>query len=247
MKSTHIIISCVLFLTACGGQDTVNRNTDIKQLNISFNDTPEGWKADFSDYTENDADYEFSSGQVELPEPLNSPVLLSYPPIVPKGFKLSSNNHSDDVFMFITKYYDGLEPNRLYEFDFELTFATNAQRNCVGIGGAPGEGVTIKIGATKLEPKSINNGNNTYSMNIDKGDQTLGGADALALGNFANDRECGNADTHYMKKTLSSNHSPFSAYTDNLGGIWLFLGTDSGFEGTSTIYFMNAKVWATKR
>jgi len=246
MQTLLRIVPFIFLLSACGGSSVPDIETDTKQLQISFNESVEDWQAGFSDYTANDTNYEFSSGQVELPSSVNSPVILIYPPVPTKGFKLSSNNHSDDIFMFITKQFAGLEANRLYDFDFELSFATNAQKNCIGIGGAPGEAVTIKAGASKTEPKSINSGNNIYSMNIDKGNQSLGGTDAIAIGDFANERECGNADTSYMKKTLRSDRGRFSAYTDAEGKIWVLFGTDSGFEGTTTIYFMHAKVWATR-
>jgi hypothetical protein len=244
MKSLFRSLPLILLLSACGGDKVPDIQNNVKQLQVSFNDNINGWKTGFSDYSANDTDYEFSSGQIELPAPLNTPVLESNPPVYPKGFFLNSYNHSDDMFMFITKYYDGLEANRLYDFDFELTFATNAQKNCVGIGGAPGESVTIKAGASKIEPKPVNDGNSHYSLNIDKGNQTLGGTDAIVLGNFANDRECGSADTSYMKKTLRSERQRFSAYTDDKGGVWILFGTDSGFEGVTRIYFMSAKIWA---
>jgi hypothetical protein len=247
MKSLIRSLPFILLLSACGGDDIPDIQTNVKQLQVSFNDNLDGWKAGLSDYTANDTDYEFSSGQVELPASLNTPSIEIFPPINPKGFKLSSHNRSDDLFMFITKYYEGLEANHLYDFDFELTFATNAQKNCIGIGGAPGEAVTIKAGASKIEPKAINSGNNFYSMNIDKGNQTLGGLDAIVLGDFANDLECGDPNTDYRKKTLRSDRGRFSAYTDAQGGIWILFGTDSGYEGLTQIYFMNAKVWAIKR
>lgn len=248
MKSFLQFLPLVFILTACGGEDVIRLDSDTKQLYVDFNKPldVEGWKAGFSDYTVTETtDYEFASGHSYLPTITGSATGLSVE--AAKAFRLSSNNRSDDVFMFITKNYDGLEPNRLYDFDFEVVFATNAQKNCVGIGGAPGESVTIKAGATKIEPKSVNNGNNSFSMNIDKGNQSLGGTDAIAIGNFANDRECGNADTNYMKKTLRSDRGRFSAYTDAQGKIWILFGTDSGFEGVTTIYFMQAKVWATPR
>lgn len=237
------ILFSSLLLTACGADEVADINKNSRQLQISFHESASGWKHGYSDYAANDTDYEFSAGQVELPAPLNETTSTGKR----KGFKLSSNNHSDDMFMFITREFDGLEANRLYDFDFELTFATDAQKNCVGIGGAPGEAVTIKAGASKTEPKAVNNGNNVYSMNIDKGNQTTGGIDALVIGNFANDRECGNTNTSYMQKTLRSELGRFSAYADNNGKIWIIFGTDSGYEGTTTIYFMQAKVWATKR
>ncbi len=240
MKLFIGLLPFIFLLSACGGDYVPDIRTNVKQLQVSFNDDVEAWKVGFSDYTANATDYEFSSGQAELPASLNAPIHT-------KGFTLSSYNRSDDVFMFIARYYQGLEANYLYDFDFEVTFATNAQKNCVGIGGAPGESVTLKAGATKIEPKAINNGNNSYVMNIDKGNQKLGGSDAVVLGDFANERECGHPDTGYMKKTLYSDRGRFSAYTDAQGGVWIWMGTDSGFEGFTRIYFMSAKIWAIQR
>lgn len=243
----HLSLLLCLLVAACGSDPLDDKDDNTQQLSINFHDSVAAWKQGYADYTANGTDYMFNGGQVELPTPLNVPVTDGASSVKRKGYKLSSNNHSDDLFMFITRQYEGLEANRLYDFEFEVTFATNAQKNCVGIGGAPGEAVTIKAGASKTEPKSINSGNNNYLMNIDKGNQTNGGADAIALGNFANDRECGNADTSYMKKTLRSERGRFSTYTDASGKIWIIFGTDSGFEGTTTIYFIQAKIWATKR
>lgn len=246
MKPLYIFISFFmsLCLSACGGDDVDDIAGDGRQLYINFDESIEDWQHGFSDYTAKEADYGFTAEQAILPPPLD---LIENQTVKRKGYKLASNNRSGDVFMFITREYKGLEANTLYDFDFELTFATNAQKNCMGIGGAPGEAVTIKAGASKTQPKSVNNGNDNFSMNIDKGNQSTGGLDAIALGDFANDRECGDQNTQYMKKTLKTQARQFSAYTDNNGRIWILFGTDSGFEGTTTIYFMQAKVWARKR
>lgn len=238
MKSLFHSLFICLPLVACGG-DTLNPDPETKTLPIDFNQGINDWRAGFADYPAGEETfYELGSSHATLPESLGTNR---------KGFRVSGNNHSDDLFMFITKKVSGLEPNTRYDFEFELSFGTNAQKNCIGVGGAPGESVTIKAGVSKTEPLAVNNGSDFYLMNIDKGNQTIGGSDAIAIGDFANTRECGDADTSYMKKTLKSEKGAFSAFTANDGSVWIIFATDSGYESTTTIYFMSATVWATKR
>lgn len=226
-------------LVACGSDKSLAPNPGTHTLVIDFNQGINDWTAGFSDYPAGEQEfYELSSSHATLPTSLG---------VNRKGFRVNGNNHSDDLFMFITKKVNGLEPNRRYDFKFKLTFGTNAQKNCAGIGGAPGEGVTIKAGISKTEPMAINNGSGFYLMNIDKGNQNFGGSDAIAIGDFANSRECGDPDTNYMKKTVSSEEGAFSTFTAEDGSVWIIFATDSGFEGPTTIYFMEATIWAKVR
>lgn len=241
IKTLLLMLPVLGLLTACGSDSDdfpdVDHNT--KMLYIDFNEGATGWKPGFADYPAGqETFYELASGQETLPTSLGTNR---------KGFKLSGNNHSDDLYMFVTKQVDGLEPNTRYDFRFKVTFGTNAQKNCVGVGGAPGESVWIKVGATKAEPKAVNDGAGHLLMNIDKGQQSAGGTDAILVGDFANNRECGDTNTSYMKKSLISDKGAFSASTDDKGNIWILLSTDSGFEATTTIYFMELEVAATKR
>jgi hypothetical protein len=239
-KKSLLIMPLVALLSACGSDnDDIKVDPNTKMIYVNFNEGITGWKSGFADYPVGEEKfYELAAGQSVLPEGLENNR---------KGFKVSGNNHSDDLYMFITKKFDGLEPNTIYYFQFKTTFATNAQKGCMGVGGAPGESVTIKAGASKTEPLAVNNGAGTYLMNIDKGNQVNGGSDAIAIGDFANSRECGDANTGYMKKVLISEKHSFSAPTNEEGSIWILLSTDSGFEATTTIYFMEAEVAATKR
>ena len=78
-------------------------------------------------------------------------------------------------------------------------------------------------------------------MNVDKGNQGSGGTDAQVLGDFANLEDCESSDFTYQLKELSNLELPeFEVTTDVNGDAWLILGTDSGFEGTTTV---NRKDW----
>lgn len=237
--SAVVLFTSASVLCACGSDiklPPVDPNS--KALSIDFNDTNTGWKSGFADYPAGqEAFYELDAGTTTLPASLGTNR---------KGYKLSGNNHSDDLFMFITKKYEGLEPDTRYDFQFKVRFGTNAQKNCMGVGGAPGESVWIKAGASKTEPLAVNNGAGDLLMNIDKGNQATGGSDAIVLGDFANSRECGDSNTDYMRKTVQSARGDFTGVTAADGSIWILLGTDSGFEATTTIYFMTLEVVATK-
>ena len=72
---------------------------------------------------------------------------------------------------------------------------------------------------------------------------------AIIAGDFANSQECSTTDvvTTYLKKSVMTEKGAYSTVTDDQGGVWLLVGTDSGFEGTTTIYFMDLEVVATKK
>lgn len=242
VKKSLLILPLLGLLSACGSDnDDIKADPNTKMLQIDFNDGITGWKAGFADYPAGEEEfYELGSGHANLPAALTT---------TRKGFKVTGNNHSDDLFMFITKQVDGLEPNTRYDLRFKVTFGTNAQNNCVGIGGSPGNSVWIKVGATKNEPKAVNDGTGFLLLNWDKGNQAAGGSDAIIAGDFANSQECSATDvvTTYLKKTLITEKGAYSAVTDDKGSLWILMGTDSGFEGTTTIYFMELEVAATKK
>ncbi len=139
--------------------------------------------------------------------------------------------------MFIKRKIEGLEPNQSYDLKFSIEFATDAAENSVGIGGSPAESVYIKIGATSIEPDKIIDGDNFYRMNIDKGNQSQSGTDMVVIGNFGN----GTEDFVYALKILENNQA-FTAQANENGELWLVVGTDSGFEGKTTIYYNKISV-----
>ena len=56
----------------------------------------------------------------------------------------------------------------------------------------------------------------------------------VVLGNVAN-REV--ESDEYRIKTLDNAGLPLVVVTDSEGGVWLIVGTDSGFEGLSGLYY----------
>src|SRR6202008_3825210 len=71
---------------------------------------------------------------------------------------ISGNNHSDDLFMFYKRRVDGFIPGHVYRLRFGVVIGTEAPHGCTGIGGAPGESVWLKAGASTIEPMAVNQG-----------------------------------------------------------------------------------------
>lgn len=190
----------------------------------NFNDDTEGWIGDFADYPVGEDDfYELEYIYSPLPEPLDQN---------DGSLKLSGNNHSDDLFMFVKRKISGLGRNTSYNINFEIEFASNIPDETVGIGGSPGESVYIKAGATSTEPVTIVGNDGSYTLNIEKGNQSQGGNDMIVIGDFSNDTD---KDLYHLKTV--SNTGEFTATTNENGELWIIVGTDSGFEGTTTIYY----------
>ena len=77
---------------------------------------------------------------------------------------------------------------------------------CFGVGGAPGESVWIKAGATAIEPLAIRD-SSYLRMNIDIGNQSGGGAHAVVLGDIANSRSCEQA-RQWERKAFEGRPTP---------------------------------------
>ena len=76
-------------------------------------------------------------------------------------------------------------------------------------------------------------------MNIDKGNQDEEGEDMINIGHIG----VGATTTQFTVINRNNNSAnPFEITTDDLGEIWLVVGTDSGFEGLTTLYYTQIDV-----
>ncbi|MFC2055460.1 hypothetical protein ACFLV7_14365 [Chloroflexota bacterium] len=200
------------------------------QFNHTFNDDEQGWSAGFADLP-SDYDpqiYELDSGWGELPSGLEGNAIF-----------LSGHNRSDDLFMFYKLQVDGLKPETPYQVEFRIDLASNTPEGMMGIGGSPGESVFVKAGAVNYEPEVIEDSDGWLRMNIDKGNQASEGQDMINLGTLANPNI--DLDTftgeEYALMTLDNQEQPFEVISDPEGILWFIVGTDSGFEGLTTVFY----------
>lgn len=212
---------CLLIGAACQNND-VTPDGPVT-ITSDFKTNTDGWSAEITDYaTEQDSIIEFQSGLKALPAPLDASK---------KAFMISSHNRSDDLFMFLKRKVTGLRPNQTYKVTFAIELASQYGTNSVGIGGSPGSSVFLKAGASTTEPKKVKEGNQ-YHLNIDKGAQSEGSATVPVLGTIA----AGEDVTQY-KLIQRSTQQPITIKTNDAGELWLLVGTDSGFEGETTLYY----------
>jgi hypothetical protein len=212
-------------MTACDDA-TSPRHFETLSLDVSFDAGAQGWVADFTDYqTGQDEIFEFESGIRRLPAPLDT---------TRQAYMLSSMNRSDDIFQYVRRQLTGLVPNAYYDIRFRARLATNAGRGCVGVGGAPGESVWLKAGASPIEPVPVEQ-DGDIRLSVDKGEQAGEGEAARILGDMASTSDdC--HDAPYELKDFDSAFRRLRARADNAGRIWLFVGTESGFESRTRIY-----------
>jgi hypothetical protein len=229
MKIFGVVILCGGLLVSCNSDE---QEIMVFSITYNFNTVDNGWAGDFADYPEGDSiAYELFFKHDTLPTNLNSNATK-------KALHISGNNHSDDLFMFIKKKVTGLQPNTEYEVLFNIKFASNARTGSVGIGGSPGESVFLKAGASILEPKKILV-DGMYRMNIEKGNQSESGEDMIKIGTIG----VAATTTQFTQIARYNNSSSsFIVTTDDNGDVWLIVGTDSGFEGTTTLYYTQIDV-----
>jgi hypothetical protein len=207
-----------------GGATGTDAGTSPASLRWEFATDAEGWTGGFAEYPPGvGTGYDLSFGWSALPAEVGPG----------GGLRISGNNHSDDLFMYVMRPISGLIPDHAYVLDVEALIDTNAPANCGGIGGAPGLNVTLKIGASTIQPATSLNSQGYLMLNLDKGNQSQGGADMKVVGNIGNTLDC--PDATYQSKTLTL--SGFSVASSSAGVIWVIMGTDSGFEGITTLYY----------
>jgi hypothetical protein len=215
MRSFLFVLAITLFLHPVRGQIFI----------YEFVEGPQGWTGDFADYPVGADDfYELSFSWEKLPTPLDTSQGALY---------LQGQNYSDDLFMFLKKRITDLQPNTSYQVFFELELASEAPTGAFGIGGPPGESVRLKAGATLIEPEKLDNGYGFNEINIKKGNQSQRGPDMDTLGHI------GVSDTTYEFTLIQRNNleRPFTIQTDETGSLWVIVGTDSGFEGKTRLYY----------
>lgn len=229
--TSTLFAALLVTLAACGDSTAVGEGAYDFQFDFSAGFS--GWDAGFVDYpVGKEAEWGIGSAVAPLPAPLDQSR---------RAIRLSGENHSDDLFMYVTRGITRLAPNATYLARFRVTLATNAPRNCVGVGGAPGESVVLKVGATAVEPARVVDAAQYYRANFDHGAQLAGGRDASPVDNIANSNSnC--AAPRYELKDFDTGASPVAISTDSRGRLWLVVGIDSGFEGTTTVYVTAVQV-----
>ena len=206
-----------------------DNQTDRRTLEFNFAQDAQGWEAYYSDYPVGSEDfYELDFTHAFLPTPLDQTT---------RAIKITGNNHSDDLLSLIVRKVDNLKPNRKYNVSFDIALASNVTSNSPGIGGSP----DLELGVGGLSYKPENNINSGYHRpNFESLLQSRQSNDVLqSVGRIGVSDDFPAPFTLVNRNNLSQ---PISLRTNNQGELWLIIGTDSGFEGITTLYYKSIKV-----
>ena len=181
--------------------------------------------------------YELDFQHEALPAPLSAR----------RGLRLSGNNHSDDLAMLVKGALGGLLPDTLYTLEIDMELASDVPAGCAGVGGSPGEGMYMHLGASTQEPLALPStapGDNGWlRLNIDYGQQSQSGANALVVGVLSNSYSCDDGTAApWELKTLSTRGQALQVRSDAQGRLWVVAGSDSAFEGRSDWYLTALRV-----
>lgn len=227
-RALHFVLLVVAIALAIGAGDCNLTSPGGETVaEFDFSDGPQGWTAGFADYRAGDeAMMELESDYRQLPAPLGPDSALF----------ISGRNTSDDLFMYFSRRLDGLDPDTDYDATFDVTIATDVPFGCGGVGGSPGESVYLKAGAAGVAPNTAPDDLGTLRLNIDHGNQSQPGANAVVMGTIENTTPCEAGTRPWELKSFLHPGAPLTVRSNAQGAVWLLVGTDSGFESTTSIF-----------
>lgn len=197
-------------------------------VSVNFSQDVSSWTGGIADYSAETTPDDVIRAQGPLPAPLNG-----------SGFRISGTNESDDLFIYIKRQISGLQPGQLYDIEFQVNIVSGEATGCVGVGGSPGDSVWVHAGATSFEPQTILQMGD-FRVNIDRGNQSMGGIQGVVLGTIANSKT--DCSQNIFEAKLLATHLPHTVTADGAGRVWIHVGMDSGFEAYSEIYLQSMNV-----
>jgi hypothetical protein len=242
-RLTIILLVLITFTAVALAQGTPSPVS----ISFDFRNGALGWQAGFARYppaTDKNGFYELLAEIRSLPAELG---------VNGTGFYIQGNNHSDALVMFMKRRLstdDGIAAGQSYQVNFTIVFASNAPSGCIGAGGSPGDSVNLRAGASPAEPLallSIPKPVPDLGLNVDIGGGSGPAKDGLAAsfaGAIANGQPCDLGPHPWV--SIQRNHQHTTLVNANTQGeMWLFVGTDSGFEGFTSLYYERIDVTLT--
>jgi hypothetical protein len=214
---TVAILSSIFFFGGCALGD--KGGVSISTARFYFSESQSGWSGEFVNYAVTDSvNSELYFGYDNLPDNLATNQ---------KSLKLSGKNLGQKLTMFIKKKITGLAPNTDYTLVYDVTFASNVNK-----GTASGDSVAVITGSFSQEPIPVKS----------DGYYRLGTSYGPLSGSYYQLGSIGNTTTlpeyNYVDVGNATSQFPYiKGRTNSLGELWLFVGVDSLYKGTTTIYF----------
>ncbi|HEY3039897.1 MAG TPA: hypothetical protein VGJ66_14240 [Pyrinomonadaceae bacterium] len=215
-------------------------------VSFDFRNGALGWQAGFARYppeTDKNGFYELLAEIRSLPPELGNGT----------GFYIQGNNHSDALVMFMKRGLsadNGIVAGQAYQVNFTIVFGSSAPTGCSGVGGSPGDSVNLRAGASPAEPLALLGIPRPFrdlETNVDIGlgsGPTRDGLAASFAGTIANGQPCDSGPRPWVSIQRSHQHTTL-VNANSKGEIWFFVGTDSGFEGPTQLYYQRIDVTLT--
>jgi hypothetical protein len=231
----HLRIRGTLFhgaskIDAGSGSNHIDREI-ITRWN--FNDGIGGWETGFADYdptVHSDQELGLEAGIETAPSFTNHDGRV---------LKLSGNNFTDDLISYLTRRLDvddGVVPRQRYRVGFTIAYLSDRPTDAFGQqeylkAGAVGHSISRFIGPQGGQ----------YDLNIDRGNQSVGGADASLVGPITNGLE-----GQFEWQGVEVRHVHTGSPQANANGeLYLFVATESTFEVITTVYYVSIQVRLT--
>jgi hypothetical protein len=223
MKSGKYFMLIILF--AAVSCDTGEKDSfAIFSQSYDFNLSTWGWEAGFSDYPANsdsDSDtlYNWNAAYSAAPSIDGKQMAL----------RLSCEDDNGGIFMYIKKQVSGLHPNTTYSIVYTIDVYSE-------VGNS--DSTVLKAGASFIEPQNVVR-NGWFELNLDKGEIYQSGTDLFVMGQLHTPFD----GSGYLYTSFNNATAPrrFTAKTNNLGEMWLIVGTESR-PGINTIYYSQIHV-----
>lgn len=228
------VIPILLFSSVSCSLINSNEQPAETVFEFDFRESAHGWEPFFTNYPKGWSEkMELTFAYKSLPTPLDS---------TEKALFISAINHSDDVSMLFRRQIEGLDANTTYSVEYMIEFASEVPSNCYGVGGSPGESVTLIANSGNMRPERIleSDSEEYFVLNIQHEEDPINWLENSIIGNIANSRECEQGLEFELKEIKTSpDHEKIT--TDDEGKVWLLFGTRSGFEGQTNLYYTHFK------
>lgn len=225
MRFSHLTLLLAFFpsLFGCTFREDSSGELVLFTTDFDFNEGAHDWTAGFADYPADPSDSSGYRLRFSYPEPAESLLWK-------RSLMLSGNNVNGDLFMYVKRKIEHLEPNKDYTITFNVELACSFNKALPAAGGA----LYLKAGASGVEPKSVID-DGKYVMNIDKGEQVEAGEDMVFLGNiFTRGNRAGYS---LISRNNTMAMSRYVSRTNSHGELWVIVGIDATLEGTIKLYY----------
>ncbi len=155
------------------------------------------------------------------------------------GIKQGGATVNGNLFLFHKKFIPSpWAPGRTFTAAIDIAFVSDQHSDCTT---GPGPLVLIKGGVSSDEPLATPDNQGVLRFNLDKGTGSSAG-DFVQLGDIQNGLTgCPATGSWQLANTVQSNQQSILTINE-LGGFWIWFGTQSTFSGRHDIYFVRFRV-----